>query len=476
MYEFGSARRAPSQLLVIITLAVLLLPAVVLAMAATRARNLQEPQMILWLGAGCLLIMFGCLQLLGRRDGRLSLGTTVLILYLTGIGGLWSGLGSRHPSDPFFHFAFAILLLVALVVIGGQILADSGAQEMRSARMLAQRLEERKNWPADLTSCRTLSEVKALREAIHNDPVPALALLLQPRPEVRIAALAALEFRRHWEKGQAELVLSVAQHSPEVPVRAAAITALANIDDRLMIERLAEYLRDPSIEIRRATTEALLWNTERRWPWIREIVRHALADPTFQDDGQLIPDGQVLSQEAVDDLLAWASDKGVLAIRSAQTLAVHYERLLNEGADEQVVEDLQLALVDPHASAALRMELAQLLKKYNLLPKDLHEKLLDPLNPAPLRLIAAEALLSDGTSIHAVAALREVARLPNREIALSTAEVVQRRLGLDMGLTLGEPLPAIQSRKAADVTRRVMTWAVENEQEESMAGSESLPG
>jgi HEAT repeat protein len=306
--------------------------------------------------------------------------------------------------------------------------------------------------------------------------VPALALLLQPRPEVRIAALAALEFRRHWEKGQAELVLSVAQHSPEVPVRAAAITALANIDDRLMIERLAEYLRDPSIEIRRATTEALLWNTERRWPWIREIVRHALADPTFQDDGQLIPDGQVLSQEAVDDLLAWASDKGVLAIRSAQTLAVHYERLLNEGADEQVVEDLQLALVDPHASAALRMELAQLLKKYNLLPKDLHEKLLDPLNPAPLRLIAAEALLSDGASIHAVAVLREVARLPNREIALSTAEVVQRRLGLDMGLTLGEPLPAIQSRKAADVTRRVMTWAVENEQEESMAGSESLPG
>jgi hypothetical protein len=456
-------------------LAVLSLPAVVLSVAALRAANSHKPQMILWLGAGCLLFLFSCLQLVGRRQGQQSLGTKVLILYLLGLGMLWFGLGSRDPSDPFFHFALSILLVVSLVVFGGQILADSGAQEMRSARMLAQRLEERRNWPADLIQCRTLPEVKALREAVHNDPVPALALLLQPRPEVRIAALAALEFRRHWEKGQAQLVFSVAEHSQEIPVRVAAIAALANIDDRILVERLAEYFRDPSIEVRRASSEALLWNTERRWPWIREIVRHALADPIFQDDGQLIPDGQLLSQEAIDDLVAWASDKGVLAIRSAQTLAVHYERLLNEGAEEDVVEDLQMTLVDPHASAALRMELAQLLKKYKLLPKDLHEKLLDPLNPAPLRLIAAEALLNDGASIHAVAALREVARLPNREIALSTAEIVQRRLGVNMGLPAGEPLPAIQSRKAAEVTRRVMSWAVENEHEETVAGSESVP-
>jgi hypothetical protein len=130
-----------------------------------------------------------------------------------------------------------------------------------------------------------------------------------------------------------------------------------------------------------------------------------LADAAFQDDGPLIPNGQILSSDAVNDLTAWATDKGVLAIRSAQTLAVHFERLLNEGADESVIQDLQEALIDPHASAALRMELAQLLKKNNL----------------------------------------------------------------------GQPLPAIQSRQAAEVTRRVMTWAVQAEQDADMATSDALP-
>jgi hypothetical protein len=83
--------------------------------------------------------------------------------------------------------------------------------------------------------------------------------------------------------------------------------------------------------------------------------------------------------------------------------------------------------------------------------------------------------LADGDSIKAVGALREVARLPNREIAISTAEVVQRRLGVDLGLNLGQPLPAIQSRQAAEVTRRVMTWAVQAEQDADMATSDALP-
>jgi hypothetical protein len=60
-----------------------------------------------------------------------------------------------------------------------------------------------------------------------------------------------------------------------------------------------------------------------------------------------------------------------------------------------------------------------------------------------------------------VAALRDLARLPNREIALATADVIQRRLGVDLGLGLGQPLPAVHSRPAAEVTRRVMRWAVQ---------------
>jgi hypothetical protein len=120
------------------------------------------------------------------------------------------------------------------------------------------------------------------------------------------------------------------------------------------------------------------------------------------------------------------------------------------------------------------MELARILKKDNLLPRDLHEKLLDTANPAPLRLIAAEALLAEGKHTAAVAALKEVARLPNREIALATAEIVQRRLGMDLGLSLGQPLPPVQSRQAADVTRRVMTWATQSEVADQVSRTESI--
>src|SRR5260370_1806789 len=295
--------------------------------------------------------------------------------------------------------------------------------------MWARRLEDRKNWPSDLAGCRALPEVKALREAVHSDPVPALAMLLQPRPQIRIAALAALEFRRHWEPGQDELVLSVDQHAQEPEVRAAAIMALANNDDRILVERLAEYLRDSSPEVRRAATEALLWNTERRWPWIRPAVRMALADAACEADGPLIPNGQMLSSQPMNDMTPWAAEKGVMAIRAALTLGVHYERLLNQERDNFLIQDLQKQLANPNTSTPLRMELARLLKKDNLLPRDFHEKLLDSANPAPLRLIAAEALLAEGKHTGAVTALREVARLPNREIALATAVIVQRRVG-----------------------------------------------
>ena len=91
------------------------------------------------------------------------------------------------------------------------------------------------------------------------------------------------------------------------------------------------------------------------------------------------------------------------------------------------------------------------------------DRLLNPANPAPLRLIAAETIMAEHTEgplrAAAIAALRDLARLPNREIALATADVIQRRLGVDLGLGLGQPLPPVHSRQAADITRRVMGWA-----------------
>ena len=51
----------------------------------------------------------------------------------------------------------------------------------------------------------------------------------------------------------------------------------------------------------------------------------------------------------------------------------------------------------------------------------------------------------------------------NRELALATADVVQRRLGVDLGLGLGQPLPPLHSRQAAGVARRVFLWATQQE-------------
>jgi hypothetical protein len=39
--------------------------------------------------------------------------------------------------------------------------------------------------------------------------------------------------------------------------------------------------------------------------------------------------------------------------------------------------------------------------------------------------------------------------------------VIQRRLGVDLGLALGQPLPALHTRPATDIARRVMHWAAQ---------------
>ena len=80
-----------------------------------------------------------------------------------------------------------------------------------------------------------------------------------------------------------------------------------------------------------------------------------------------------------------------------------------------------------------------MLLRHQLLDGALLEVLVESGNPVPLRLVAADALLAAGPHDSAVAALRDIARLPNREIALATADVVQRRLGVvPAGRQLGE--------------------------------------
>jgi hypothetical protein len=422
------------------------------------AQMTGNAQFILALG-GDFQFLVCVATLASRRSWRQPLGPSIITLYLIGLGWLWAATAQQHHWYP--HFAQAILLIVPLMVFASQTLTSSGAATLRRARILAQRIAARNDWPCDLANCRTLPEVKAFRESLHLDATPALDLLENAHVPVRVAALAALEYRKNWRLGQAEYVLHVARKTTEPAVRSGAILALANLEERVLVESLAEFLDDSSFEVRRATTEALLWDTERRWPWIRLAIRQNLASQAYQGDGPMRCDGHLLPDTAIADLRAWAAEKGILGVRAAQTLGAQYSRLLNEKPTTELIEGLQGQLIDPAVAPSFRLELAQVLRGVGKWDEDLLKKLLGPANPAPLRLIAADALLSNQKDEDAMTALFQIARLPNREIALATADVAQRRLGVDLGLQYGKPLPGVQTRQAAEITRRVMSWAAQ---------------
>jgi hypothetical protein len=237
--------------------------------------------------------------------------------------------------------------------------------------------------------------------------------------------------------------------------------ALANIEDRALVEMIGEFLRDPDRGVRRAAADALFWDIEKSWSWLRTQVRYALSE--CERDGPLRYNGPSLPADAVSDLLAWSTEKGVLGARAALTLGEHYSRRMTHHPETELVRTLKQRLASPSTPATLRIELAQLLKANNELDRDLQEKLLDSGNPASLRLMAADLLLAGGDNPPAVLALRDIARMPNREMALTAADIVQRRLSIDLGLPIGQPLPPLHSRQAADVTRKLMKWAEELE-------------
>lgn len=444
-------------------------PAVLMALLGLRMP--EQLQLSMWAGAAAVAGVGLILGWLNRGWDDIG-GPGVILLYVIALS--WILIIAPGRRDGVLHLTQAVFLMVPLTFFARQCLRDSGATTMRRARQLASGLAARRDWPEELLECRALPEVKALRESLLIDASPALELLAHPSPAVRVAALGAMEYRSHWRAGQPQLVLQAAHRAPEPEVRAAAVLALANLDERLVVESLAELLRDPSRLVRDMTTEAVLWNCERRWPWIRDAVRHALGDATYQDDGPLKLSGIQLSAEAVDDFYAWAAEKGTISIRAALTLGAHYGHLLNAGMPDDELEALRARLTNPATPAVLRLELAHLLNHYRELDVADLRNMLNPTMPAPVRLIAVEAMLALGPSPEAVAALHDLARLPNREIALATAELVQRRLGVDLGLPPGQPLPPIHTRTAAEVARRLMAWATQHEVVESPAPAHEM--
>src|SRR5262245_821092 len=166
-----SSNEPPALPTVLLRAVVLLLPGALLLAAVWR--TLGHPQTLLVVGAAFQVVVC-CLTFVTQRSWREPRGPSDITLYLTGLGWLW--LGASHLYDWYPRLAEAILLIVPLTVFAVQTLTRSGAPAVRRAQVLAQLLAHRKEWPADLSACGNLPEVKALREALHLDATPALVL------------------------------------------------------------------------------------------------------------------------------------------------------------------------------------------------------------------------------------------------------------------------------------------------------------
>src|SRR5262249_48607034 len=122
-------------------------------------RHPEPGSYLLWIGTAFLGVVC-VLSFVSRAAWQESIGPSVIALYLVGLAWMWVGNGYE---DWYIHLSKAILLVVPLIFFGLQTLAESGAPALRRANLLAKRLADRKEWPADLSACRSLPEVKAFR-------------------------------------------------------------------------------------------------------------------------------------------------------------------------------------------------------------------------------------------------------------------------------------------------------------------------
>lgn len=380
----------------------------------------------------------------------------VAVLLLAAVGWLW-----RPAADPpaaGVRVARGLLLVGVVGFAARAYLHRTGVGPLRRASRAADRVRRRLLWPDDPAEAREVPEARALRAAVRDEAGPALALLADTRPAVRVAALAALEYRVGWRPGEAQLVLKMATEADDPAVRAAAAAALAGADGFDIADGLGRLLRDPAAEVRYAAAEALLGDADGRWPLARGAVRAALADPDRADDGPLVA-GR-LPADAIADLTGWAAEASPLGDRAVLTLIEQYHRALQDPDQPELAGELGEYLLAADAPPGLRVELAGLLRDHGRLGPDLLDRMTDPNQPGPLRLFAAEELLradpddADGRDV-----LRGLARNPNRELAVAAAAVVQDVLGVDLGLPADGRLPDAGSKPAAEVAKRVLAWA-----------------
>jgi HEAT repeat protein len=435
--------------------AVLLLgPAALLGLAAVRADGLPRA-----VAAGvAVTIGLEAIFLLARYGPRRTARSYFLLIFY----GIAAGVLRFNAPDfqaVVTHLSLATALLIPTGLYVPREMAATGGPARR-VKFLVRQLLARREWPVTFAVYRDCPQIQALREGLRDNAAPALPLLAHDDVRIQLAVLTALEFHPTWRKGQVEAVLQRAHFSDEPAVRAAAVLALAHVVKTRHLQGLLAFLRDPVADVRRAAGMAVLWDAGRRWPDIRAQVRLALAAPHATKDGPL-PCSAALSGAALVDLVRWSREAGVVGKRSTQTLVRHGQKAIEEDGSPEAIARVVGLVSDPAVPSALRVELAHRLQRADALPAELGMRLLGPSNPSMLRVLAAGAVLSRRTDPRAVEVLRFGARQPNREIALVVAAIVQRYLSVDMGLPVGADPPAVNSREAADVTRRVQKWATD---------------
>jgi HEAT repeat protein len=431
---------------------VLIAPAVLLAVAA---RDTAGDARAVSLGVAITIAVEG-LFLMRRYGAQRAAGSMFAVAFYATAAFVLRFNAFRYDSAV-THGMLAATLLMPVALLARREVALCGGGTRR-VRFLINKLLNRNEWPTAYSDFRHCPVIKALREGVHDDATPVLPLLAHQDVRIQIAALTALEFHPNWRKGQAEAVLQRATFTDQPAVRAAALMALANVVKTRHLMSIVPYLRDSSEEVRRAAAIAVLSNVGNRWADVRGQIRLALAAPHAARDGPL-PCSGGLPQAAIDDLMLWSVESGPVGKRATQTLVRHCKKAIQDDGSPEAIARVAAMVANPKVPAAMRVEMAHRLQQAEAFPPEVASKLLGPANPTMLRVIAAGALLSVREDLQAVSVLREAAKQPNREITLAAAGLVQKYLGVDLGLPVGGQLPKIHTREAADITRRVLKWA-----------------
>lgn len=418
---------------------------------------------IWWVGvAAVALAVLGASLVWSSTKGHQSSSAAVILLYLVAVVITWWVPTQEEATS----LARGVLLVTGVLGWAGYELQSSGAEPLRRAWAATRAVQQRRQWPAHLEECLDVPEVQRLRRIVQDQREirPVLPLLTSPRPPVQLAALHALAYRTDWYAGEAEYVLQATGQSAHEAVRVATVQALAGVQGVDLLTALSAFLRDPSEEVRRHTIAVLLWQAERRWPLIRESIRDILADPLYPLDGPLFTDfnpaaGLRLPGAAIADLITWAAEPPPLAPRAVLTLIAYFRAELQAGLQPELTAELVELMLHTDTPPTLRVELAALLRDFDLLSPEVLDRLTNVDQPAPMRLFAAEMMLRinphdpDGIDV-----LRGLARQSNRELAVHVALVLQTYLGVDLGIDPQSP-PAPSSKTAAELTRRLLQWA-----------------